>query len=213
MDSIAKKVLEIANSPIPRTLTGIARGLVSAGVFSTKYPNKLAPYLRRKYIDPLVQDSYLIVFEPGTESWDNARALVRMYSSIKPRRVGELYQTNFVYAFSPVNMVLLPRVPQDLNLAAMAFSHKLSKRIGESQFGILLFNFILSGREPEFRNMIRLYMYKRRIDFDDLDLMEKFLDFGLKLDKFPFKPDSELAKQFVDLVEIQNTGSRGAVTQ
>ncbi len=204
---VQRAILDIANTPIPISVTQISSELVSKGYYSSKEPNKLSSYISRRYVRDLVKDNFLVEFSVGSSPWRDARELTRIFSKIKPRRVGNLYQTNFVYSFSRPKILFVPRVDPSFNLSAMVFIHRLLKKIKDSgmgitteDIGVLLLNFVLSGRNTEERNKIRIFMYKKPIDYSTLDLMEKLLDFGLTLSDFPLSADYRKAKDFVVLV-------------
>ncbi len=217
---VSEHILDVLNNPVPKTAGQISRDLVGRGLFKSK-PNKLAGHIKRRYLKGLVERNLVVEFTPEDgESWEHARGLVKIFSRIKPRRVDALYQTNFLVAFtsftSDFGFNKLPPVDPSLNLVAMAFLHKIRGKKPEftKSIGLNLFNFLMIAKIKEYRDKIRLFMYKLPLDYADIDLLEKMLDYGFRLPEFPFDPNLENAENFLREVseilnQTENTGSKG----
>ncbi len=180
-------------SPVPLPATEVARRLVRKGIYRTRNASVLAYRIKDK-LENLVMSGYVLAYVPGSPGWVQARGLAAHFLSIKPRNTPKLYQSNFLYPAQK----LFPRPDPLLNLSAMVFIYKYGVDPME------LVNFILCGSDRETHNEIRLFLYKQHLDYSDITLLERLLEFNQT--SVPFKPDVERAKQMLSHL---NTGIKG----
>ncbi len=193
---LLKELVDIMYSPVPMPASEVARRLVSKGVYKTR-PDILATRIK-KPLAYLVSDGQVIEIKPGDKGWDYARGLARTFLKIKPRRVSSLFQAHFL-----AGLARIPDIDPIFNMSVMAFiaKYKITDRMH-------LLNFVLCGKDSRVRDEMRIFLYKQPLDYDEIELMEGILDYGVNL-SLPFKPDLEKAKEFVRSL---NTGSKGAPT-
>ncbi|MCD4740685.1 hypothetical protein K8R43_05880 [archaeon] len=196
-----KETIKHCRHQIPRSSISIARQLKKkvAGFYPNSPPKKITPLMKKNILGPLEEDGFLIKYTPEKTSWKKARLLLTLYhekGKPKPRKITELYQTNFLYLEDTVFPLIknLPKPEPELNLDLVVLLSKFKKT---ETYTWDLLNLLLAASKEE--DQLRIYLYKLPIDYNKIEILERILEYGKEYThiQFPFKPDQENAKNFL----------------
>ncbi|MCD6414874.1 MAG: hypothetical protein J7L23_04600 [Candidatus Diapherotrites archaeon] len=201
---VEKLVVGYCRKPIPSTTSEIVRYLKArVPSFYPKTPTKkVAKKFREDILTPLRDEGFIIEYLPGDNVWLKARALVSYHhkkSTTKPRKLNALYQTNFLYLGRETHPLIkrLPKVDKELNLDLVVFLSRFDKAKMNTWD---LINFLLCARDDTSKAKLRLFVYKLPFDYNEVELIEKVLDYGseFRLEGFPLSGDVNSAMGFLE---------------
>ena len=196
-----REALHFCSNYVPRSLSGIAKQLKSVpGFYPNTPPEKLGRQVRA-LLEPLVAAGLLLRYTPENNCWGRAREMAtkanQRLGRPAPRRIGELYQTNFMYSYDPgLPIIELPNPGSEMNFEANVLMHKFEK---PKNYTWEMLNLLLAARDKKTRDGLRLFLYSLPLDCSEVELLEGVLEFGYDFrdTEFPFKPSAENAKSFL----------------
>ena len=213
---VLKEVIEFCRFPVPKTPIDIVRHLKALNKnFYPKTPDKqVVKFLKKNYLNDLVEKGLLVKYEIGSGSWEKARKLLSYYESnnkTKPtRKVTELYQVNFLNFFNEKNDFLF-KLPcfKEINLDLIVFLYNSMKAVDKKEleiknFSFVLINLMMAYRDEQTRDKIRIKLYNLNFTDKEIDSIEKLLEYSLFMndffEKIPFKPNAEKAVELLEKI-------------
>ena len=203
IEKAKREAIKHCRNPIPATSISITRHLKKK--VSSFYPNspakKITPRIKKNILKPLEEEGFLVKYTTTSPAWSKARALVSRYKKVGeplPRGITELYQTHFLYleeSYFPT-IKNLPKPNEELNLDLVVMLSKFEKT---RTYTWDMLNLLLCSSKENTSNQLRLYLYKLPLDYNQVEILEKILEYGTEYSyiTFPFKPDIENAKIFL----------------
>ncbi|MCD6523019.1 MAG: hypothetical protein J7K68_04680 [Candidatus Diapherotrites archaeon] len=203
-------IINICGQGAPILPVNIVRLLQKRGYFISKKPRKVIYKLKREVFSPLVDKNILLKYSPDQgEVWEKAIILSKIDAKKRrlptPRKVSELYQTHFLYLGENTtlpNIYSLPDAPPDVNLEINAFLSRFKK---PKNFTWEMLNLLMCASDKGVRDDLRVHLYILPLDYDEIELLEKVLEYGelFKGIHFPFKPDVDEAKGFLSRFSVK----------
>jgi len=201
-----KECAAFCRAPFPRTRTEIAKHLKqSVGGF---YPNtqvsKLIPMMEKDVLRPLEAAGLVVSYEPADACWEKVTSLIARSAKRRgtkaPRRIAKAYQAHFLYLQDPTTMPTvhgLCTTSKEMNVDLVALLSRFQK---PEEYTWRMLNLLVVARTEKARNALRIHLYRLPLDYDAADLLDSVLDYGHEFEGavFPFQPDFEEAKRFLD---------------
>lgn len=202
IERVKEETINFCKRPIPVAAIEIVRYLKRKvpGFYRKTPAKKIVGKFRGVVLAPLVEDGFIVEYKPEDPVWYKVRALVsRFQTKKKPRKVSAFYQVNFLYVGGETypRVDKLPQPEKELNLDLVVFLSKFEKE----KMGVWdLINLLLCGGEREYQEKLRIYLYKLPFDYNEIEILEKVLDYApdFKLEGFPLAPDINSAFSFLE---------------
>ncbi|MCK4327206.1 MAG: hypothetical protein KAW41_01890 [Candidatus Diapherotrites archaeon] len=201
-----REVLVYCSGQVPRTVAGIARHLKTLPGFYPKTPGEKLGKPVRSLVAPLLSAGLLIKYTPQNSCWERAREMTtkgnRAAGNPVPRKVGELYQTNFLYSYdSHPPIISLPVPGGEMNFEANALLYHFPK---PANYTWEMLNLLMAASDAKQKDDLRLHLYVLPFDYREIEFLEHVLDFGYEFReiKFPFRPSVDEAKGFLSELAV-----------
>jgi hypothetical protein len=198
-----KEVLRCCRKPVPTTPVDVVRHLKKR--FPSFYPGtpsrKAVYQVRTHILHPLEKDGLLVAYRRKDQVWEKAVGLVRVYSRKNkkktPRKLQEVYQTNFAYLEDNQTIIKLPTPDKETNLDLVVFLSRFEKP--KNYFWKVL-NLLLCCKDTKQRDRLRVFIYTLPLDYQGVNILEKVLEYGEEYKKFdvPLQPNLDEAKKFLE---------------
>ncbi|RLI98632.1 MAG: hypothetical protein DRP08_07960 [Candidatus Aenigmatarchaeota archaeon] len=174
------------------------------GFYPKAQPSKFIHLMEKDVIKPLEAQGLLVSYGPADACWEKVTSLIAQSAKRRgtkmPRGLSKAYQSHFLYLQDPTHLPIVHGLctpSKEMNVDLVALLNRFPK---PEEYTWRMLNLLICARTDKARNALRIHLYRLPLDYDAADLLDSVLDYGceFKTCRFPFQPDFEEAKRFLD---------------